>query len=199
MTAPVEPKVKRVGLLRRFVCFSLILVLLLCVAGIIWPQTFLMVEQKPAKADAIVLLGGGMTFRVPRAQELFEQQLAPVILISGKGDAEEMQHWLINRGVPEAATQLESESKNTWQNATCSVRILRSMGVKRVILVTSWYHSRRALACFRKAGPEIEFISLPTQADLPGAGKEEKHERYRALYEYIKMGGYLIRYGVNPL
>ncbi len=194
-----ELREKKRKLRRRIVRVLLLLVLALCIAGVVWPQTFLRVEQKPAKADAIVLLGGGMTFRVPRAQELFEQQLAPFILISGKGDAEEMQHWLINRGVPGSGIQLESESKNTWQNANFSVRILRSQGVKRVILVTSWYHSRRALACFRKAAPEIEFISLPTQADLPGSGKEEKHERYRALYEYIKMGGYWIRYGVNPL
>jgi uncharacterized SAM-binding protein YcdF (DUF218 family) len=40
--------------------------------------------------------------------------------------------------------------------------LLRQMGAKRVIIVTSWYHSRRALACFEHYAPDIKFYSRPS-------------------------------------
>lgn len=173
-------------------------VVILLAAAATWPEKFLLVEQKPAKADAIVVLGGGITDRVPRAVELFQKGLAPIIVLSGEGDGGKMRRWLTESNVPADAVRSELKSLNTWQNAKFSVELLRGLGAKRVILVTSWFHSRRALACFRKAAPEIDFISLPTVKDRPDVHPLTKRERVRALYEYLKLSGYWVRYGVNP-
>ena len=193
-----KQKSKTFGWRWRLTCLALLLLVTFIVVAGTWPEKFLLVEQKPAKADAMVLLGGGITFRVPRALELFQQQLAPTIIITGEGDADEMQRWLSEKGVSAQAMQCETNSRNTWQNASFSVPLLRAARAKRVLVVTSWFHSRRALACFRKAAPDMEFISVPTKADRPEARALEKKERGMVLYEYIKLAGYWVRYGVNP-
>lgn len=192
-----KQKTRKFGWQWRLAGAAVIVFVVLLAVAAAWPEKFLLVEQKPEKADAIVVLGGGITTRVPRARELFQEGFAPVIIVSGKGDGDEMRRWLINGNVPAAAVRAELKSENTWQNARFSVAVLRDLGAKRVILVTSWFHSRRALACFRKAAPEIEFISVPTVADRPEAHALTKKERGSVFYEFIKMPGYWVRYGVN--
>lgn len=166
------------------------------VAGLYWAHPLLTLEHKPAAADVIVLLGGEPTYRPPRVVELYEQDLATDVIISGNGDGVDVKRWLVAKNVPEAVIRTESISENTKQNADFTVPLLREKKAKRVILVTSWFHSRRALACFQKAAPEIEFISLPTIADRPKSHWPNKEERSVILREYLKLGWYLVRYGV---
>jgi len=68
----------------------------------------------------------------------------------------------------------------------------------RVIIVTSWFHSRRALGCFRHYAPDIEFISVPTTADLPKGGWPDARERRWVLLEYAKLFYYWVRFGISP-
>jgi uncharacterized SAM-binding protein YcdF (DUF218 family) len=89
---------------------------------------------------------------------------------------------------------LECGSHTTLENAKFSVPLLRKLGAKRVIIVTSWYHSRRALACFKHFAPEIQFYSRPVEYQYnqwhrPGGYARE---------EYKKLLGYWLRYGVCP-
>ncbi len=167
-------------------------------AGLFWSEPILTVEHAAAKADVLVILGGEPRYRPARAFELFEQGAAPRILISGDGDADYTRRWLQARGVPRSAIQLEAKSKNTQQNAEFSVSVLRKEGTGRVVLVTSWFHSRRALACFRKAAPEMTFVSLPTVEDRPTSHWPNQYERGYVLREYLKLAGYWLRYGVWP-
>jgi uncharacterized SAM-binding protein YcdF (DUF218 family) len=163
-----------------------------------WSERLLMVEHRSAKADAILLLGGEHVYRQARALELYQEGLAPLILVSGVGDAKGMVLWLKNNGVPETAIQSEPNSHSTQENAQLTLPMLRALKAQRVILVTSWFHSRRALAVYRKAAPDLEFISLPTVADRPSVrGRMLRGERWRVLYEYIKVIGYRVVYGVN--
>jgi uncharacterized SAM-binding protein YcdF (DUF218 family) len=104
----------------------------------------------PVKADTIVLLGGEWVYRPKHTLELYEQQLAPDIIVSGQGDANAIKRWLTAQGVPGSAIKVEGKSLNTMQNAEFTVPLLRERNARRVILVTSWFHSRRAVACFEK-------------------------------------------------
>jgi uncharacterized SAM-binding protein YcdF (DUF218 family) len=55
--------------------------------------------------------------------------------------------------VPDTATIIESESKNTYENAVFTKKLLDSLNLKgNFLLVTSAYHMPRALAVFKKAG-----------------------------------------------
>ncbi len=127
-------------------------------------------------ADAIVVLGGaigaprpprvypdlsGAADRVWHAARLYRAGTAPVIVASGGTvpwrdqrfrEAEAMQALLTTWGVPADAVLLESQSANTYQNATRTAKIAKRRGFERVLLVTSALHMRRALATFRTAG-----------------------------------------------
>ena len=79
-----------------------------------------------------------------------------------------------------------------------TVKLLRQQKPGRVILVTSWYHSRRALESFQHYAPEMKFYSRPSyvayaRADWPG----QRFAR-RVYLEYPKLFGYWIGYGVCP-
>ena len=127
-------------------------------------------------ADAIVILGGAGTDASPIAADdpgrwsesrtgfgllLFRQGRAPRVLLSGgDGEALAMAGTLERQGVPSPALILETQSRDTHQNAAYSAPILRNHGLQRILLVTSPIHMPRAVASFEKQG--LEVIPAPT-------------------------------------
>ena len=67
----------------------------------------------------------------------------------------------IENGVPPEAIVLETEAANTHQNVLYTHDILERAGWRRILLVSSPYHMRRALLVWRKAAPEIDVIPQP--------------------------------------
>jgi uncharacterized SAM-binding protein YcdF (DUF218 family) len=190
------------SVIRKFIFRIFLVCLLLAVpAGLAawyWPEKILCVDSGPVAADALVVLGGGVHERPVRAAELFRQAVAPRIFITGAGDD------LINRdilqklGVPRSAMELESDSLTTRENALFTIRLLRAEHVRSAVLVTTWYHARRALKTFEHFAPEIKFYSRPSyyafdRADWPKPGNFR-----RMRLEFLKLPGYWVRYGVNP-
>ena len=175
-----------------------LLATLLTISALLLSENLLCIRAPTIPADAIVVLGGDVVHRPKRALELYRQGKAPRVIISGAGDCHEVHGYLAGKGVPADAIQLECQSRSTQQNASFTVPLLRARGARRVIVVTSWFHSRRALNCFRHYAPEIEFISLPTTDDLPQAHWPTNHERGWVLCEYIKLLYYWPNYGIAP-
>ena len=174
------------------------LLLLLIVAALLFPQPFLTVDSGPVKGDIIVVLGGGSHERPERAVELFQEHAAPRILVSGAGDCEINRRLLVADGVPAKMIEVENQSKTTKENAQFAVKLLREQNLNRVILVTSWYHSRRALACFRHYAPELQFYSRPSYFASARADWRRERISRRIHLEYPKLLGYWIYYGVCP-
>jgi uncharacterized SAM-binding protein YcdF (DUF218 family) len=185
-------------LIKRTALGFFVLLLTLVVAAIFFPQPFLCVDSGPVKADVIVLLGGGSHERPERAAELFKEHAAPRIIISGLGDYEINRRLLIAAGVPVSAIELEVQSRTTRENAQFTVKLLREQKQRCVILVTSWYHSRRAVACFRHYAPEIRFYSRPSYFASARADWRYNRIGNRIRLEYVKLLGYWVRYGVCP-
>jgi uncharacterized SAM-binding protein YcdF (DUF218 family) len=171
---------------------------LLGMAALIFPQKFLCVDDGVVRADVMVVLGGGSHDRPERAAELFRERAAPRILVSGRGDCNIYRHSLIEIGVPPGAIQLEDQSRNSRENAIYAVKWLRRQGARHVIIVTSWYHSRRALACFEHYAPEIEFYSRPSYFGYAHADWSRSRLTHRIYLEYPKLLGYWMCYGVSP-
>lgn len=163
------------------------------------PQQVLTVESGPVKADVIVVLGGDSRERPERAAELFKAGDAALIICTGAGDAVTSQASLTNAGVPLSAIRLEPCARTTQENARLSIPILRALGARRVIIVTSWYHSRRALACFEHYAPDLRFYSRPSYYGYPKT--EWNHDGIGGYIqaEYRKIFGYWVCYGVCPL
>jgi uncharacterized SAM-binding protein YcdF (DUF218 family) len=167
-------------------------------AVLLFPQQVLSLDSGEVQADALVLLGGGRGERPARAAELFHSGAAPTIIVSGGGDAEQNKHLLVSAGVPAAAVEIEPKSTSTRQNAEFSSALLRKLGAKRVIIVTSWYHSRRALRCFRHYAPDIQFYSRPAYYGYPRSEWRRSGAGGHIRSEYVKLAGYWVCYGVSP-
>ena len=182
----------------RVVIYAGLLVALAAVIAFFYPEKFLCVDSGRVSADVIILLGGGSHERPEHAAELFKVQAASRIIISGEGDDEINRQLLIQAGVPAGAIQLEGKSRTTRENAEFTVKLLRAEKVRRVIVVTSWYHSRRALKCFEHFAPEIKFYSRPSYFAFARADWTRLGISKRMRLEFLKLPGYWIRYGVNP-
>ena len=174
-----------------------VLPLSLATVALLFPQHFLFVDSGPVKADVMVVLGGGSHDRPERAAELFKERAAPRIIVSGLGDCEINRRVLIETGVPASVIELENQSRTTKENAQFTIKLLREQKLNRVVLVTSWYHSRRALTTFQHFAPEIKFYSRPSCFAF--ARQDWSRNVIKRIYlEYAKLPGYWIRYGVWP-
>ena len=180
--------------------FLLLSALLALVAVVAWfyPEKFLCVDSGPVSADVIVVLGGGVHERPVRAAELFRQRAAPRILVSGAGDDWINRDLLLKQGVPRDVIQMEDDSTTTRENALFSIKLLRAQHVRSVILVTTWYHARRALKTFEHFAPEIKFYSRPSYYAFDQADWSKPGNFKRMRLEFLKLPGYWLRYGVNP-
>ena len=170
----------------------------LIVAALVVPQKFLCVDSGRVTADVMVVLGGGSHDRPERAAELFKEGATPRILVSGLGDSKISRDYLIKSGVPSRLIQMENQSRTTQQNAIDTIKLLRQEHARRVIIVTSWYHSRRALACFEHYGPGIQFYSRPSYLGYRRADWPRQNLARRIYLEYPKLLGYWMCYGVSP-
>jgi uncharacterized SAM-binding protein YcdF (DUF218 family) len=60
-----------------------------------------------------------------------------------------MKRWAVRLGVPESATKIDTEARNTYENATGTKRLL---GPASILLVSSASHLPRAVPVFTKQG-----------------------------------------------
>jgi uncharacterized SAM-binding protein YcdF (DUF218 family) len=64
-----------------------------------------------------------------------------------------VKRYLKSIGIPDSAMVIEAQSKNTYENAIFTKKIMDSLGLKgNYLLVTSAYHMPRSMAVFKKAG-----------------------------------------------
>lgn len=137
--------------------------------------------SRTPEVDAIVLLGGAIrgdthmgtlgdlnqqADRLVLAVALYKAGKASRILVTGGGEpgarteAEIMTDLLQVMGVPPRAILQERKSRNTYRNALYSAVMLNEVGARRILLVTSAFHMRRAEALFAAQG--LEVITAPT-------------------------------------
>lgn len=137
--------------------------------------------------DVIIVLAGGIRDsgelpesvrqRIHKAKELFDNQMAQKIIMSGRWsssrnstppttEAEAMSRYAQKIGIPKEALHREENSQNTAGNAFYStVHFLKPNNWKNVIVVTSDFHLPRAKFIFNKfLGPEysIRYESAQT-------------------------------------
>jgi uncharacterized SAM-binding protein YcdF (DUF218 family) len=74
--------------------------------------------------------------------------------------------------VPASAIWTESQSRTTHENAVYAARVLRSKGVRTIVLVTDAYHMLRSEKCFRKEG----LVVIPAACGYRTAGRFKPEE-----------------------
>jgi len=170
------------------------LVLALACSGIL-----LVDSQEPQHADVIVVLGGENKTRSAKARDLYQNGFAQKILLSGAVDAYLLRKKMIAEGIPESSFILEPDSETTFENGEFSSKLLQNANVDSVLLVTSWFHSRRAAAVFRRHLPNVRIISTPTETVSLRRVAANKWILRQVLQEYAKSAVYVLRYGLMLL
>lgn len=147
------------------------LVLLALPAGawfVVYGGRYLQHEDPLVKADVIFVLAGSRLERPLEAVDLFTEGYAPLIVLSpgrpepseqlvrARGirfptDAELVRDVMVQMGIPSAAiVATEGFVDNTAQEANLLRAMVRARGWRRVIVITSKYHTRRAGFAFRR-------------------------------------------------
>ncbi len=67
----------------------------------------------------------------------------------------------VANGIPDATIVLEKRATNTYENVRYSSDIVKRSGWRRVLLVSSPYHMRRALLTWRHAAPDVDVTATP--------------------------------------
>lgn len=196
-------------------------ILLVCI--LIWPfaawvaARLLITEAPLAKADAIVILGGSANYR-ERAREaarLVQEGRAPLILLTNDNQrgpwssAEQRNLYfyersleeLHNAGVPDKSVDvLMNEVSGTHDEAELVKKYAVDQGFRSVLVVTSAYHSRRALwtfsRVFRDTGIEVGLSPVSPGTDSPPPTTWWLTTRGWRLVptEYVKMIYYVVKY-----
>jgi len=106
--------------------------------------------------------------------ELFSEKKIKKILISGASgslnselkEAEILKKYLVKIGIPDSCVIAENSSKNTYENAIYCEKILTQIHSSKdfnCLIITSDYHMRRSLACFKKTNLNIHpYVKKPT-------------------------------------
>ena len=176
------------------------LILLACaglvVTALAAAEPILLVRTPDATADVIVVLGGDGPRRAWRAAEIYRTGAAPQVLVTGAGDCTGIRDLMVQAGVAADAIRLECASHSTWENAVFSAPLLAAMGARRAIIVTSWFHTRRALATFARVMPQMEWMSMPVEPVGSIWEMLEGQDGSAIVKEYAKIAWYSARYGV---
>jgi uncharacterized SAM-binding protein YcdF (DUF218 family) len=193
------------GFVRRLIIAILVAALGAGLAWISFPYWFpkiwrpiLVVDSPPASADAIVLLGGESQGRPVVAARLFHEGVAPLVVITGRGDVPTNRKVLLQAGVPQDRILVETASKTTLENAELSAPVLRGAGIRRAVLVTSSFHARRALTTFQQRIPGIEFGVATSRIAWWDTPQGRLQEDEWAAIEMIKIPGYWFFHGIEP-
>jgi uncharacterized SAM-binding protein YcdF (DUF218 family) len=176
---------------------------------------FIFVEDKVEKSDAIMVVGGSHPELGEKAAELWKQQYAPVILISGgvsiktgkfpgpKSKAEiynkpyETEYdfftdVLLKNGVPSTAIFGENRSSYTKENALFARKVAEEnkLYIHKAILICKAFHARRSLMFYQMAFPDAIFLV----SSVPGFGIT-KDNWYKSDYGIQRVMGELSRCG----
>lgn len=125
------------------------------------------------KADAIIAISGGDTeARTFEAVRLYKAGWADRLIFSGAARDEKspsnaltMKRQAIEAGVSANAIGIEELARDTAENASRTRQLAAEQGLKRVILVTSAYHQRRAGMEFKRVFSDTTILNHPVSND----------------------------------
>jgi uncharacterized SAM-binding protein YcdF (DUF218 family) len=142
------------------------------------------VNHSLKKSDCILALGSHDLRVAERAAELYLQEYAPLVIMSGglgnftkemwtEKEADKFAAIAIKKGVPEDSILVENKSTNTGENILFTQKLLKEKGLdlQSFIVVQKPYMERRSYATFKKhwpdknlmvTSPQISFKDYPT-------------------------------------
>jgi len=172
-------------------------------------------DDKPAHADAVVLLMGGIADRVLQVADLNRNGVAPGVIIvtesmgayralEGRGimlisSTVQIRSTLTQLGVPaDSIVILPGDARSTLQEAEAIRKYIGSdQRIDTLVLVSSSYHMRRAgmifEAAMKESGREVTVLCSPSEyTNFRARGWwKHKEEIQAVISEYIKIGSFI--------
>lgn len=157
--------------------------------------SYLVLDEPPVKADAIVVLGGDeFGMRTVKAAQLVQAGYAPYALLSGPPillahESELMLAFALKQGYPASLfQQYPHDATYTREEETVFASELRRRGVHSILLVTSNFHTRRSTYLFRRIAPwlEIHTVAAPDRFFTPGTWWQTRGGRKTFVLEWAK-------------
>jgi uncharacterized SAM-binding protein YcdF (DUF218 family) len=184
-------------------CSVLLLVVVLAVTADSWLPAighWLAYPPNPQTADVIVIYGGGQE-RTPYGISLYQQGLAPELWHTGPADKRgSIVALILKQGLPPEKMQYLA-SDSTWEDTRAIVALAKQHHLRRILVVTSWYHSRRVMCVIKDqfAGSGIEVYSaVPPSSVGPNDWWKYAQSRQQVASELVKLPYYWLRYGMAP-
>lgn len=202
--------------MKRFLARSALIgapLLLLAIFALSRLGAFLVVQDPLARADAIFVLGGTRYERPLEAVELYNAGWAPTVTlmqqIADNGEVDLMKRGVpYNRevdeqievmgrlGVPRSAIVVMEQANSTADEATALRDIATRRQWKRVIIVTSKQHTRRARLVMRRrlAGTGVEIVVRSSRLDAADVDRwwQNRSTLRFTLFETQRLLGYWI-------
>ncbi|WP_245975461.1 YdcF family protein [Oceanobacillus chungangensis] len=156
-------------------------------------RKYLVVNEKPKKADVIIVLSGGPG-RLEKGAELFKRGDADQLMLTNSNDSGTTAKEAMELGVPKDKLILEDKAISTHTNALYTLEKMREHQLTSAIIISSDFHMRRTKYIFSKVyentGIELTFIASPY---LRNSIIMEGWEVQTIFYEWIKLVGYKLR------
>jgi uncharacterized SAM-binding protein YcdF (DUF218 family) len=122
-----------------------------------------LIQYRKGRIKTIIISGGSGSL----VDDTRESILAKTFLIE-------------NCNVPDSVVIIDTVSRNTYENAVESKKIMNAAGLRTAIMITSAWHMRRAEGCFKKVGLEVDIHpvdgmyhgqgSTPSDLIIPNTG-----------------------------
>jgi uncharacterized SAM-binding protein YcdF (DUF218 family) len=173
----------------------------------------LVVSAPLASADAIVVMSGSSAYveRTQKAAQLYREGRAPLVLLTndftqgGWNSAQQRNPFfferamdeLIKAGVPQESIRLVPGVANSTREEALVIKdYVANQGLRSVIIVTSSYHSRRALRTVRQAfAGTATTVGLEPCSTSPSAFWWLRPEGWRTVgSEFVKLVYYWVQY-----
>jgi uncharacterized SAM-binding protein YcdF (DUF218 family) len=197
---------QRGGIFFRLIFFVFILVVcavlylarvpLLRLAGEFW-----VVDEPPETSDVIVVLSGDNydAERATRAASLFKSGMAPRVLATGRAlrsyatTTDLMKRDLVEHGVPaDAIVPFTHKADDTRDEAAAVSEFVASHGWKKILLVTSNYHTRRSQYIYEHALPSSDQLLTVAAPDSDYDPNYWWRTRTGVKIFFHELGGYLV-------
>lgn len=142
--------------------------------------------------------------------ELYRQGLAPQLWYTGDvpfpqmanfTDGQLARRFAIDQGVPPEKIRL-LPTTSTWEDGQAIATAMNRNGTRRILVVTTWYHSRRALCVIQRqlmgTGIVVYYSAPPSVPYGPENWWQKEEGLVAVSNELLKFGLYWWKYGLAP-
>ncbi|MBB6446764.1 YdcF family protein [Bacillus benzoevorans] len=194
---------------KRIQSALLLCILVLVLGGFFFPRTllidFLFYEEKPVKADVIILLSGEKEERgrMTKVAELYHAGYADRVLLTNATSPGSSIEYAESFGIPRDALLTENKATSTYENALYAKEIVLERGFDSALVVTSNYHMRRAKLAFERVFHDsgVSFTYVPYHPkSITRDSWKENHELFKKEYKKL-IGAYFLYFDgvITPL